>query len=336
MDHNYIGEETIETEEHHRPDKPGHDALAEIRSSIAALSNTVQQLVAKQSAAEEPSAYPKYRKRPFNMETVSLDGGEESDDSLCEPPPPKCYRTSYRAEVTHRDTHSKSNPLAAAAKGVLQLDEELLCAVESESPQWLHYLRVTPFYLVWQSGSKVPLINEAIYKGLPNPIKRKDGDLMGIQKEILAANNAVTKIANSILDADSKSEIVNSKEIVKMTLDAVTLLGLAHSKLNNQRKSALSPALDPDIRDFYSARHEVTDYLFGDDLSKAIKEAKDLNKISNQLQKSATAHPNRYQNQRYQSNGPPQFIKILEENHQERVFSSGQKAPFKEKKPYRN
>ena len=50
-----------------------------------------------------------------------------------------------------------------------------------------------------------------------------------------------------------------------MTLDAVTLLGLAHSKLNNQRKSAISPFLQYEVRDVCSARHEVTDYLFGDD-----------------------------------------------------------------------
>ena len=45
------------------------------------------------------------------------------------------------------------------------------------------------------------------------------------------------------------------------------------------------PSLDPNIRDVCSARHEVTSYLFGDNLAKSIKEAKELNNITYLMQK---------------------------------------------------
>ena len=108
----------------------------------------------------------------------------------------------------------------------------------------------------------VPLINEGIYKGLTPLVKRKDGDMTDIQKDILSANCAVLKIANQVMEEVPKSTMVNSKDLVKMSLDAVTLLGLAHSQLNNLRKSVIQLSLDLSIRDVCNARHEVATYLF--------------------------------------------------------------------------
>ena len=134
---------------------------------------------------------------------------------------------------------------------------------------------------------KVPLINEGICKGLDPSVKRKDGDMTDIQKDILSANFAVLKIANQVLEADSKSTMGSSKDLVKTSLDAVTLLGLAHSKLNNLRKSAIQLSLDPDIGD-HLAKHDVTTYLFGDNLAKLTKEARELNKMAHLMQKGSS------------------------------------------------
>ena len=134
----------------------------------------------------------------------------------------------------------------------------------------------------------MPLINEGIYKGLTPLVKRKDGDMTEIQKDILSANCAVLKIANQVLEADYKSIMVNSMNPVKMSMDAITHLGLAHSKLRNSRKSAIQLSLDPYIRDVCSTRHEVTTYLFEDDLAKSIKEARELNKIIHLMQKGSS------------------------------------------------
>ena len=59
-----------------------------------------------------------------------------------------------------------------------------------------------------------------------------------------------------------------------------TLLGCAHQKLNNRRKES---ALLKEIREVCSSQREVTSWLFGDDLAKAIKEAKEMNKLSNEI-----------------------------------------------------
>jgi len=174
----------------------------------------------------------------------------------------------------------------------------------------------------------VPLINEGIYKGLTPFVKRKDGDMTDIQKDILSANWAALKIANQVQEADSKPTMVNSKDLVKMSLDAVTLLGLAHSKLNNLRKSAIQLSLDPDIRDVCSARHEVTTYLFGDDLTKSIKEARELNKITHLMQKGSS-HQGR-------QHITTQKTATAKTSSRKSFFRQARKAPFREKKPYKN
>ena len=96
--------------------------------------------------------------------------------------------------------------------------------------------------------------------------------MTNIQNDILSSNSAVLKIDNHVVEADSMSVMVNSKDLVKMSLDAVTLLGLAHCMLNNLRKSVVHLSLNTEIMDFCSARHEVTAYLFGDDLAKSIRD----------------------------------------------------------------
>ena len=60
-------------------------------------------------------------------------------------------------------------------------------------------------------------------------------------------------------------------------------MGNIHSKLNNKRKEPIGNTLPADIREVCSAQREVTTQLFGDDLGKAVREAKELNKLSNDL-----------------------------------------------------
>ena len=75
----------------------------------------------------------------------------------------------------------------------------------------------------------------------------------------------------------------DTKAIVTHALNATTLMGSIHSKLNNKRKELIGKTLSADIKEVCSAQREVTTQLFGDDLGKAVREAKELNKLSNDL-----------------------------------------------------
>ena len=77
--------------------------------------------------------------------------------------------------------------------------------------------------------------------------------------------------------------MVNTKQIVTHALNATTLLGCAHQKLHNRRKESIASALPKEIREVCGSQREVTSWLFGDDLAQAIKEAKEMNKLSNEI-----------------------------------------------------
>ena len=52
----------------------------------------------------------------------------------------------------------------------------------------------------------------------------------------MAVTTAVSNIANLALEADKNSRMVDTKQIVTHVLNATTLLGCAHQKLNNRRR----------------------------------------------------------------------------------------------------
>ena len=92
----------------------------------------------------------------------------------------------------------------------------------------------------------------------------------------------MTNIANLVLEADNQSRMVDTKAVVTHALNATTLIGNIHSKLNKW-KELIGKTLPADIREVYSAQREVTTQLSGDNLGKEVQEAKELNKLSYNL-----------------------------------------------------
>ena len=129
----------------------------------------------------------------------------------------------------------------------------------------------------------IPPVNRELYVKLHPYHKRQDKKPTDIQETLLCATTAVANIANLVLEADKQSRMVDTKAIVTHALNATTLMGNIHSKLNNKRKELIGKTLPADIKEVYSAQREVTTQLFGDDLGKAVREAKELNKLSNDL-----------------------------------------------------
>ena len=123
----------------------------------------------------------------------------------------------------------------------------------------------------------VPKINRELYTKLHPYYIRQDRKYIELQETLMAVTTAVSSIANLALEADKNSQMVDTKQIVTHALNATTLLGCAHQKLNNRRKESIAPALPKEIREVCSSQREVTSWLFGNDLAQAIKEAKEMN-----------------------------------------------------------
>ena len=128
----------------------------------------------------------------------------------------------------------------------------------------------------------IPPVNRELYVKLHPYHKCQDKKLTYLQ-ETLCATTAVTNIANLVLEADNQSRMVDTKAVVTHALNATTLIGNIHSKLNNKWKELIGKTLPADIREVCSAQREVTTQLSGDNLGKEVQEAKELNKLSYNL-----------------------------------------------------
>ena len=272
----------------------------------------------------------------------------------------KYSQSSKRTSVAEKDIGKSSDLNSLFAKSVVsdketppsnfEVEEDILSAVEAERlpgttnstgkpvlpnlaervvRYWNSDIKKSETYKILQDKYKtpancdsisVPLINEVSYHSLSGFTKRLDHEMAEIQKGIITATNAVANISESILQADKSFTMIDSKEVIKMCFDSITMLGTAHAgycpcrvlpmpgtahaRLNNKRKHSTSTSLDPEIKDVCSSRHSVTGYLFGDDLPKAIKDAKEVSKLSKSV---ASPHHLKGKKRQYHNQSRPSY-----------------------------
>lgn len=110
---------------------------------------------------------------------------------------------------------------------------------------------------------------------------RSEKDLYYIQENIAHPAVAVAKLADKAINAKNNSKVVELKQFVKDPLDAILFLGQPNVGLTNKRKSNLRNILALEVRTVCSAEHEASGELLGNNLSKKLKEAKQISRISN-------------------------------------------------------
>ena len=146
----------------------------------------------------------------------------------------------------------------------------------------------------------VKLKSESYFSISPGVLELRRENLRGVDSPPVQIGlmAVVSSIANLALEADKNSQTVDTKQIVTHVLNATTLLGCAHQKLNNRRKESIASVLPKEIRKVCSSQREVTSWPFGDDLAQAIKEAKEMNKLSNEIATGKKYSKRQFQNPR--------------------------------------
>ena len=82
-------------------------------------------------------------------------------------------------------------------------------------------------------------------------------------------------------------------------------MGNVQNKLNQKRKDLMAPTLRKEVRDVCSSQREVTLLLFGDDLGKAVRKAKELSKLTSELS-TGSRYPRKPQGKPARYRPPPQ------------------------------
>ena len=112
-----------------------------------------------------------------------------------------------------------------------------------------------------------------------------------LQKATFAAVMTTDKLLS--MKNDPKSATPQLNELITNNVDVVALLGHAAFELSNLRREKLKPSLKPEYHALCSPEmtRSSTKYLFGDDLAKQIRDAKETNRIGNTV--SSSKHENK-------------------------------------------
>ena len=138
----------------------------------------------------------------------------------------------------------------------------------------------------------VPAVNKEIWRRIPSRARRNDLRSVYTQRLIVRAASATVKAMQAIREAQrtqKKTDLLESA--VGNLTDSVAMLGHVTQDLSFRRRVAIKPHLNPNIAAGICAESvPVTDKLFGDNLSTAVKEAKDLDNIGAKIANFGPRH----------------------------------------------
>lgn len=120
-------------------------------------------------------------------------------------------------------------------------------------------------------------VNLAIWNNLSEKARISDIKLQRSQKSLVKGTTAVITVVNEVLN---EPEWPPKQKVVDTLMDSVQLLTNANRELNIRRREALRPELHSSYRHLCSASNPITRELFGDDLTKAVKDITDTNRIT--------------------------------------------------------
>ena len=124
----------------------------------------------------------------------------------------------------------------------------------------------------------VSKVNKEIWKGLPKAAKQNDAKLAAIQRSIIKATSALAQSTQEILKAYKSKKLTDKETKEKMTdknADAIAMLGHACHELSVKR-FPIRPHLPKQLTGLCEESAPITNQLFGDNLTRTIKEIKEL------------------------------------------------------------
>ena len=127
-------------------------------------------------------------------------------------------------------------------------------------------------------NAKPPRVNSGIWRQLKKYTKKRDIRVFKLQQALDKGIYPIVRIidmAMSLKNLDGE----HCKQVKKLALEAMSLLTHVHSELNVHRRLLMKADIGKVYAPLCSPDVPVTDFLFGDDLQKQLKDIGDQNKI---------------------------------------------------------
>lgn len=137
--------------------------------------------------------------------------------------------------------------------------------------------------------AKPPKVNPGIWRRLREPTKKRDLQFFKIQQALTKGILPVVRITDKLMQAKSLNAD-ECQDLKKQGLEAMSLLTHASYEINMQRRLLLRPDIGREYSALCSSQLPFTDFLFGDDLQKHLKDIGDQNKIGAKITPNYKGH----------------------------------------------
>ena len=132
--------------------------------------------------------------------------------------------------------------------------------------------------------AKPPRVNPGIWGKLREPTQKRDLQLFKIQQSLVKGIIPIARLTDLSMTEKKGLDQEGVQHIKQFGLDALSLLTHVNYELNMQRKQLMKPDIGRDYASLCSPHVPFTDWLFGDDLQKQLKDIGDVNKIGAKVQ----------------------------------------------------
>ncbi|KAK6174220.1 hypothetical protein SNE40_017539 [Patella caerulea] len=214
---------------------------------------------------------------------------EPENINLDEPPTKRAKAADHNDQITIVDTESMFSLYAKKYKNSETTDAEVDCGLadmvnlvfrEGLTDEKLADLTKSINRPANCTALQKTRVNQLVWNLLSNETKTDDSKFQFIQNCIIKASSNITKVA---CEVNKLNQTGSMQTCLQMISDSLALLGHTNKLINLKRKELHKPDLGRDYFHLSSQSVPYTDLLYGDDVTKNVKEIQDINRIGKKL-----------------------------------------------------
>ena len=147
------------------------------------------------------------------------------------------------------------------------------------------------------------MVNEEIWDLLSRKNRSVDLAFQRVQEPLIHWLSSLTILADRLFKDIQSAQTVDARETLTHLMDSIALFGYANWKLNMKRREISKPDLNPPYTRLCKEEIKPTTKLFGDDLSKHLKEMSEVKRASKRCKKWPMDQPTSTKPQVSKTNG---------------------------------
>ena len=124
-----------------------------------------------------------------------------------------------------------------------------------------------------------------------------------VQEPLIHGLSSLSILADRLFKDIQSAQTVDARETLTHVMDSIALFGHANWKLNMKRREIIKPDLNPPYTRLCKEEIKPTTKLFGDDLSKHLKEMSEVKRASKRCKKWPMDQPTSTKPQVSKTNG---------------------------------